>query len=97
MRFVVLVTATLLACWSATTPAGETVQQQATGTGSGSAVIEIGPRDNGNTTVQGTGKVETPVETGNSSGNAGKPGVEMILGGQSKNGVAKRSKLPVTE
>ncbi|MEX2524209.1 MAG: hypothetical protein WD750_04565 [Gammaproteobacteria bacterium] len=63
----------------------------------GGAVIEIGGgKDNGGDAA-GPGTTPTQGEPVNITRNPGNTGIEMIIGGQSEDGVAKRGNLPVVE
>jgi len=68
------------------------------GSASGGAVIEIGgggeKNDAGGKTTGAADQNSLPV---NITRNPGETGIEMIVGGEGKDGVAKRSNLPVVE
>lgn len=75
------------------------VQETGDETAGGGAVIEIGGGgdDGSETETVDSGPVSDPEQPVNITRNPGNTGIEMIVGGQSEDGVAKRSNLPVVE
>lgn len=89
-----------IASVSSSTRAQEVITQETGGANAGgSAVIEIGGSgstgdDTGTAESGSTAEPEQPVNITRHPGNTG---IEMIIGGQSEDGVAKRGHLPVVE
>lgn len=88
----------LLTAWTAPLPAAETVKQEThTPNGGGGAIIEIGGGKPSPQPQQAGANTQQPATTTVNRGTAGGPGIEMIIGGQGKNGVARTGSLPVVQ